>query len=110
ADNPDHTQNVVARFGQSMYTPEDRTRTDLIADDRPYAGLLHMGLAWNRRVHQPGAPHEMLDTRELTLGVIGPWSLARQSQNLVHDLRGIERFRGWDNQLHNEPAFQVAME
>ena len=110
ADNRANTQNVVARFGQSMYTPEDHTRTDLILDDRPYAGLLYMGLAWNRRVHPQGARYEMLDTRELTLGVIGPWSLARQSQNLVHDLRGIDRFRGWDNQLHNEPAFQIAME
>ncbi len=110
ADNPANTQNVVARFGQSMYTPEDKTRKDLITDDRPYAGLLYMGLAWNRRIHPQGARYEMLDTRELTLGVIGPWSLAEQSQNLVHDLRGIDRFRGWDNQLHNEPAFQVAME
>jgi lipid A 3-O-deacylase len=42
--------------------------------------------------------------------VIGPWSLAEQSQDLVHDLRGIERFRGWDHQLHNEPAFQMALE
>ena len=45
------SQNLVVRFGQSMYTPEDKTRTDLIADDRPYAGLLYLGLAWNRRIH-----------------------------------------------------------
>jgi hypothetical protein len=29
---------------------------------------------------------------------------------LVHRLRGIDRFNGWDHQLHNEPAFQGAME
>lgn len=110
ADRPDDTQNVVARLGQAMYTPADYTRTDLIPDDRPYAGLLYAGLAWNRRVHPEGADHEMLDTREVTLGIIGPWSLAEQSQDLVHRLRGFDRFQGWDNQLHNEPAFQVAME
>jgi len=110
ADNSADTQNVVVRFGQSMYTPEDYTRTDLIPDDRPYAGLLYMGLAWNRRKHEPESNREMLDTREITLGVIGPWSLAEQSQDLVHRVRGIERFRGWDNQLRNEPAFQMAME
>lgn len=104
------TQNVTVRFGQSMYTPEDYTRTDLITDDRPYAGLLYMGLAWNRRVHPQDAKYEMLDTRELTLGVIGPWSLAEQSQDLVHRLRGSNLFQGWDNQLSNEPAFQIAME
>lgn len=104
------TQNVVMRIGQSMYTPEDETRSDLIADDRPYAGLLYLGLAWNRRIHAPGARFEVLDTRELTLGVIGPGSLARQSQNLIHDLRGIDRFRGWSHQLRNEPALQLALE
>lgn len=104
------TQNVVLRIGQSMYTPEDKTRADLIEDDRPYAGLLYLGLAWNRRTHPHGARHEMLESRELTLGVIGPWSQAERSQDLVHRLRGFDRFRGWDNQLHNEPAFQLAME
>lgn len=93
------SQNLVVRFGQSMYTPENKTRTDVIPDDRPYAGLLYLGLAWNRRVHPQAASYEMLDVRELTLGVIGPWSLAEQSQDLVHRARGIERFRGWDNQL-----------
>lgn len=110
AGDPAATQNVTVKFGQSMYTPEDGTRTDLITDDRPYAGLLYMGLAWNRRKHEPESNQEILDTREITLGVIGPWSLAEQSQNVVHDLRGIDRFRGWDHQLHNEPAFQLAMD
>lgn len=109
-DHSDNTWNVVVRFGQSMYTPEDDTRSDLIVDDRPYAGLLYMGMAWNRRSHRPDAGYEVLDTRELTLGIIGPWSLAEQSQDLIHDLRGMDRFRGWDHQLHNEPAFQIAME
>lgn len=103
------TQNVVVRFGQAMYTPEDKTRTDVIPDDRPYAGLLYLGMAWNRRVRPQDASYEMLDTRELTLGVIGPLSLAEQSQNLVHELRGIDRFNGWDKQLHNEPAFEIAL-
>lgn len=110
ADDVPGTQNVVFRVGQSMYTPEDYSRTDLIADDRPYAGLLYTGLAWNRRRHQPGSNREMLDTREITLGVIGPWSLAEQSQNLIHDALGDERFLGWDHQLENEPAFQLALD
>ena len=104
------SQNLAVRFGQAMYTPQDETRTDLIRDDRPYAGLLYLGLAWNRRVYPQDAGYEMLDVRELTLGVIGPWALAEQSQDLVHDLRGIEHFLGWDHQLHNELAFQLALE
>ncbi len=104
------THNAVVKFGQSMYTPEDHTRTVLITDDRPYAGLLYLGFAWNRRKNEPELHREMLDTREVTLGVIGPWSLAEQSQNLVHDAIGSARFLGWDHQLDNEPAYQVAMD
>jgi hypothetical protein len=110
ADGSAQTHNVVVRFGQSMFTPEDSTRTDLIANDRPYAGLLYLGLAWNQRKHEPESNREILDTREITLGVIGPWSLAEQSQNLVHDAIGSPRFQGWDNQLKNEPALQLAMD
>ena len=110
ADNSAATQNVVVRFGQSIYTPEDKTRTDLISGDRPYAGLLYMGLAWNRRKHEPESNREMLDTREITFGVIGPWSLAEQTQNLVHDVRGLDKFQGWQHQLKNEPAFQLALD
>src|SRR3546814_15097164 len=88
----------------------DGTRTDLVTDDRPCAGLLYAGVAWNRRLRPTDASYEVLDVRELTLGVIGPWSLARESQDLVHDVRGIDRFLGWDHQLHNEPAVQFAIE
>jgi hypothetical protein len=52
----------------------------------------------------------MLDTREITLGVIGPWSLAEPAQNLVHDAIGSNRFLGWEHQLENEPAFQMALD
>jgi hypothetical protein len=101
-------QNVTVKVGQSMYTPGDPARTDLIATDRPYAGLLYVGLAWNRRKLDPNDNIEQLDTREVTLGVIGPLSLARQAQDLVHDLRGFEKFQGWSNQIGNEPALQLA--
>jgi hypothetical protein len=110
ADNPTHAQNVVVKFGQSMFTPRDSTRTDLIPDDRPYAGLLYVGMSWNRRKHQPYNDTEVLDTREITLGVIGPLALAQPAQGLIHDLIGAERFQGWDNQLRNEPVLQMALD
>jgi lipid A 3-O-deacylase len=110
AENPAHTQNVVVKFGQSMFTPKDPAKTDLILDDRPYAGLLYVGMSWNRRRHEPQSSSEILDTRELTLGVIGPLALAQQTQDLVHDVIGVDRFLGWQNQLKNEPALQLAMD
>lgn len=108
--DPQQTRNVVLKVGQSMYTPEDPARTDLIADDRPYAGLLYVGMSWNRRVRDPRHTTEMLDTREITLGVIGPLSLARRAQDLVHELKGVDKFEGWHHQLGNEPALQLALD
>lgn len=102
--------NAVVKFGQAMYTPGDFSRTDLMPQDRPYAGLLYLGLSWNRRGLDATGGVETLDTREVTLGVIGPLSLARQTQDLVHDVIGVERFRGWDHQLKNEPALQFAFD
>lgn len=58
---------------------------------------------------RPESDTETLDTRELTFGVIGSWSLAEQTQNLVHDAIGSDRFLRWDHQLKNEPALQMAM-
>ncbi|HUX64438.1 MAG TPA: lipid A deacylase LpxR family protein [Sulfuricella sp.] len=37
-------------------------------------------------------------------------TLARQTQNFVHDLRGIPSFKGWSNQLNNELGFQLVAE
>lgn len=110
AENPAHTQNVAVKFGQSMFTPKDPARTDLIAGDRSYAGLLYVGMSWNRRKNDPKSNSEMLDTREITLGVIGPLSLAEQSQNVFHDAIGAARFLGWQHQLKNEPALQLALD
>jgi hypothetical protein len=98
------SRNMVVTFGQAMYTPTDPKRRDVIKDDRPYAGWLYLGLAYNARTEN------MMDTTEVDIGVIGPASMARQSQNFIHDLRGFDRFEGWDNQLHNELGLQFVRE
>lgn len=97
-------RNMVVTGGQAMYTPNDATRTDVIMDDRPYAGWLYLGLGWNARdeLH--------MNSVELDVGMVGPAALAQQSQNFIHDLRGIPRFAGWDNQLRNELGVQLVGE
>lgn len=98
------SRNMVVSGGQAMYTPRDKSRTDLIRDDRPYAGWLYLGLGYNAR------DERQMDAVEVNLGVVGPAALARQTQDFTHDLRGIPRFNGWDNQLGNEPGIQVVAE
>ncbi len=50
----------------------------------------------------------VLDTLELVLGIVGPDAYAEFAQNTVHDLRDIPTAKGWDNQLHNEPALRLS--
>lgn len=98
------SRNMVVTIGQAMYTPSDLHRRDVIPNDRPYAGWLYLGLAYNARNKR------QMDTTEIDVGVVGPAALAKQAQDLVHDLRGFERFEGWDNQLHNELGIQIVRE
>jgi lipid A 3-O-deacylase len=96
--------NVTFTVGQAMFTPRDRKRADLIVDDRPYAGWTYLGFGFNTRSSY------RLDSYELNLGVVGPWSRAKESQDFIHRIRSIEKFDGWSNQLGNEFGAQVVYE
>jgi hypothetical protein len=97
-------QNMTFGLGQLLFTPKDRERTDLITNDRPYAAALLYGWGYN------ASNGEQLQTSQIRLGVVGPAALGRQVQTKWHDLIGAKRFRGWDNQLHNEPVVQLIHE
>jgi lipid A 3-O-deacylase len=96
--------NVTVTLGQAMFTPRNRTSTDLIVDDRPYAGWTYLGFGYNTR------SSFRLDSYEINFGVVGPWSRAKESQDLIHRARGIDKFQGWSNQLGNEFGAQVVFE
>lgn len=97
-------QNMVVRIGQAMFTPDDREPSELIEDDRPYAGLFFISLGYNAR------EGSHLRSTTLDLGILGPSSKAEQSQDFIHDLIGAEKFNGWDNQLRDEVVFRLAHE
>lgn len=97
-------RNVIVSIGQQIYTPQDLNQTMLIDDDRPYAGWLFMGFGFQTRTP------EQLDTLELRIGVVGPAAFGREAQDFIHDLRGFDKFLGWDNQLRNEPGFVAVWE
>lgn len=98
------SRNVIVSLGQNIFTPQDLTRSDLIEDDRPYAGWLYGGLGFRRR--GPG----IMDTLELQFGFIGEPSLGEPTQTLVHKLRGIEKPNGWRHQLKTEPTTGLTYE
>jgi hypothetical protein len=85
-------------LGQNIYTPQDITLANPPAGERPYAGFLYgsMGLVDDSGTH--------LDQLQLTLGVVGPASLAEQTQKWVHGLVHARKPMGWSTQLRDEPG------
>ncbi len=96
--------NLVLSLGQLMYTPSSTERYDLVVDERPYAGYLYGGIAYHTR------SDDQLDIIGLNIGIVGPAALAHETQDLIHDIRGFEKYNGWDNQLRNEPSLQLLYE
>lgn len=97
-------RNVVLSLGQTIFTPRDREATNVVLDDRPYAGWLFGSAAYQAR------DGNAMNTLEVRLGVVGPAALGKEAQDLIHDLRDFERFEGWANQLDNEPGFTFLWE
>jgi hypothetical protein len=91
-------------LGQNMYTPADISRSDLIVDDRPYAGWTYLAVAFHTK------SSKRMDTIELQLGLVGPESFADETQTAVHDLRDLDRAEGWEHQLKNEPGLAAIYE
>lgn len=85
-------------LGQSIFTPLNRFRSDPLPTDRPYAGWLYASAGVL-------ADHgDALDRLEMTAGIVGPSSLAEQTQKAVHELTGARVPEGWDHQLNDEPG------
>lgn len=94
----DGTVRAGYAIGQNMYTSQDIEIPNPPLDDRPYAGWLYGSIGM---IAEAGL---RLDQLELTLGVVGPASLAEQTQTFVHRVVGSREPRGWDTQLKNEPG------
>lgn len=101
SDDAGRQRNLALSAGQMMYTPSDIRQSDLIAEDRPYAGWLYGSAAFHSKSYR------VLDTFEIQAGLTGPWSLAQDAQDLIHELRGIDKARGWDHQIDTEFAFAL---
>ena len=102
--SPADQKNMGFSVGQSLYTPQDWTRSDVIQDDRPYAAIVMTSFGYNIR------RGSSLRTTQLRIGVVGPIALGEEVQDAVHDAIGDDKFSGWDNQLRNEPLIGIVHE
>lgn len=106
---PSYTHKVEFAFGQNMYTPTDTAKHELIRDDRPYAGWLYGATSYHRR-NNVNPNFAVMDTVEIQFGIVGPESIAEETQKRVHQLRNLDIPNGWDNQLKNEPGLAIVFE
>lgn len=84
-----------------MYTPRNTSIQALIVDDRPYTGWTYLSAA----LHSKNM--DLLNTFELSLGIVGPASQAEEVQTRVHELIDDQDPQGRDNQLKNEPGLML---
>lgn len=88
--------------GQEIYTPRrvDQVRPSLYPYDRPYAGYLY--LAW--KLTNADADQNRRLSSTITLGVLGPLSLADRTQIGLHKLLRQPEPIGWVNQIKTDAA------
>ena len=91
-------KRISLAFGQNMYAPEDISQRVPAAGQHPYAGWLYGSVGM---IADTG---KTLDNVMLTLGMVGPASLAERTQIFVHRATNSTHPEGWDNQLKNEPG------
>lgn len=103
-NDPRDRRGFSLSIGHSIYTPVEMTRSDFIADDRPFAGHLYLGLG----LHADDG--RRLTTWEASLGVVGPLALGEQLQNLAHTLVSSAQANGWEHQLPNQPALDFSVQ
>lgn len=92
-------------IGQKIYTPKDIRNPNRQPKDRPWAGWLYGSVALSN------VSKEHVDSFGITLGVVGPPSLAETTQKFIHDnITDSPEPMGWDYQLHTEPGVILSWE
>jgi len=106
----DTTESVVKRtweaeIGQSIYNAQTGAVPNISYVDRPFAGFLYgsVKMNWFKK-------DESQFSAGLTIGTIGPNSLAQDAQELLHDAVGFYEINGWQYQVKNELGINARFE
>jgi len=97
-------ESYTFEVGQIIATPSDTTRTPPDPHDRPYAGILYIATGMQFQTRR------RMDVVKFITGVLGPASMAKETQRTIHDLFGNTIPEGWEYQLENEPVLNFVYE
>ncbi len=96
-DDPDALEyNYGFSLTQLMFTPEDLEAPSAPPGERPYAAWLGLDVSLHAK------DDNAINSISLTLGTTGKHALGEQTQDLVHGIRGLKKFQGWDSQIPGE--------
>jgi len=97
--------NIEYNYGTSitqlMYTPQDPDAPKSPPGESPYAGWLGLGFSLHAK------DTHALNSSELSIGTVGPNAHAKEVQDFVNNLKGVDRFKGWGSQIPNEPTLNL---
>jgi lipid A 3-O-deacylase len=98
---------VVYNYGfsltQLMYTPQDALSITQPENQRRYAGWTAIGFSLHTK------DENVLNSLECLVGVTGESSYAQETQNFIHDIRDIQKFQGWENQIPTEVTVDLSL-
>ncbi|MHB8829200.1 MAG: lipid A deacylase LpxR family protein [Syntrophales bacterium] len=100
-NDPGEQRSVSLSLAQDIYTPDDKWRSALMPNDRPYAGLAYLGMGLHSK------NESQMDTLEFDIGIVGRHSYAEDFQKEIHILIKDVDPKGWSNQLHDEPLVNI---
>ena len=95
-NRPGFQRNVGLSVGQNIYTPEDISRRVLSKTTVLMRGGAISPLPFTSKTWLSWM------SSKFTAGIVGPSSLAEETQRIVHRWLENEDPKGWDNQLRNE--------
>jgi hypothetical protein len=89
-------KRITLAITQLIFTPSDIENPELIVDDVPYAGALLFALSCSRQ------DPDSLTAWQIVTGMVGPASLAEETQDYVHTVIRTPVAEGWSHQLDDE--------
>nr|WP_245681280.1 lipid A deacylase LpxR family protein [Arcticibacter eurypsychrophilus] len=94
-----------AEIGQYIYNAQSGSVPDIKYVDRPFAGYLYGAakVSWYLK-------DEQIISAGLNIGTIGPNSLAKDAQELLHRVVGFYEINGWQYQVKNEIGVNALFE
>ena len=103
-EDPDNLEyNYGFSITQLMFTPEDLDAPSAPPGERPYAAWLGIDLS----LHAKDA--NALNSVSVAIGTTGKPALGEEAQDLVHGIRGLKKFQGWDSQIPAELTINFFM-